>query len=170
MGTTEVSQKQWEEIMGTNTAKDMEPRGDDLPMGSVTYVETKDFFRRLNALEQTNAYRLPTKEEWEYAARGPGDGEGGNCLRGDDYSELAPTGTFRNSDWGLYDMLGNVWEWVDQPPSLGLMGGQGEPIRAGGAFDSSPVNCQPSTRSPRGRDRNNKNTGFRIVREIQSIP
>ncbi len=167
MSATEVSQKQWETVMGANTAKDMEPRGDDLPMGGVTYDETQEFFRAMNLREGVKkVYRLPTSAEWEYAAGGPGGGAGSNCKDGDEYAGLAPVETFKTNDWGLYDMLGNVWEWVDQPGSLGLLGDQNGPLKAGGAFDSDEKNCVATARSPRGRDRNNKNTGFRIVRDI----
>lgn len=155
LGKNEVSRGEWEAVLGANSLPAGQ-EGDDLPVG-VTDERLVEFIWKLNEKEGGQVYRLPTEAEWEYAARGPGRSQGGNCLRGDDFPDLAPVGSFRTNDWGLYDMVGNVWEWVVAPDSQGK-----ERFRRGGAFDSGEDNCQLMARKPR-IDRNQRNTGFRVA-------
>lgn len=156
MGELEVSRGEWEAVMGANSLPAGQ-KGDDLPVG-VSYEGLVEFIRKLNEKEGKQVYRLPTEAEWEHAARGPGKSQGGNCLHGDDYPDLAPVGSFRTNDWGLYDMVGNVWEWVEAPDAPGQ-----ERMRRGGAFDSSEDNCRLTARKPMRVDRNQQNSGFRIA-------
>ncbi|MDE0627264.1 MAG: SUMF1/EgtB/PvdO family nonheme iron enzyme [Bryobacterales bacterium] len=69
MGRNEVTQAQWEAVMGSNPSEFPEC-GSDCPVENVTWEDTQEFIRRLNLREGGRAYRLPTEAEWEYAARG----------------------------------------------------------------------------------------------------
>ena len=122
MQTTEVTQAQWKAVMGNNPS-DFKNCGGDCPAEQVSWNDVQEFIKRLNRRESTNKYRLPTEAEWEYAARA--GGTGAYCF-GDDKSRLGdyawygsnsgnkthPVGTKKPNRWGLYDMHGNVWEWV----------------------------------------------------------
>jgi formylglycine-generating enzyme required for sulfatase activity len=121
LGKYEVTQSQWQAVMGNNPSTFT---GDpNRPVDNVSWDDVQEFIRRLNSREGGTAYRLPTEAEWEYAARA------GTTTRwsfGDDASQLGryawyegnagkqthPVGQLQPNPWGLYDMYGNVWEWV----------------------------------------------------------
>jgi len=123
LGIYQVTQREWKAIMGNNPS---EFNGNDLPVESISWNEVQDFIKKLNEKEGTNKHRLPTEAEWEYAARA------GTTTRysfGDDDSKLGeyawysensgdkthPVGKKGANPWGLYDVHGNVWEWVQDP-------------------------------------------------------
>ena len=68
MGKHQVMQGQWEAVMGSNPSS-LFACGWDCPLESVPWEDAQEFVRRLNEAEGTARYRLPTQEEWEYAAR-----------------------------------------------------------------------------------------------------
>jgi len=122
LGKYEVTQGQWVAVMGKNPAEDF--RGRTMPVDQISWDDAQEFIRNLNAREGTTDYRLPTEAEWEYAARAGtdtirywGDSEddkgeyawhGGNA-RGRPH----PVGLLGPNPWGLYDILGNSTEWVE---------------------------------------------------------
>jgi formylglycine-generating enzyme required for sulfatase activity len=122
IGRTEVTQGQWRAVMGSNPTG-FSQCGDDCPVEQVSWNDAQDFLRRLNQ-KTGKQYRLPSEAEWEYAARagsntkwGFGDNENqlGNYAW---YSANSQRKTQRVAQkipnaFGLYDMHGNVWEWVD---------------------------------------------------------
>ncbi len=130
IGTYEVTQAQWEEVMGSNPSQF---KGGDLPVESVSWNDIQDFIDRLNEMEGTTKYRLPTEAEWEYAAAagtttlysfGEIDEDEGPFLKDyawyqeNSYEKTHPVGEKLPNPWGLYDVHGNVWElvqdsWVD---------------------------------------------------------
>ncbi len=124
MGVHEVTQAQYEQVMGVNPSK---YKGSDNPVETVSWENAVEFCRKLSELpaekEAGNVYRLPTEAEWEYACRA---GTTTNYSFGDDESDLSgygwydqaangdkhhPVGSKQPNAWGLYDMHGNVWEW-----------------------------------------------------------
>ncbi|MBN2111193.1 MAG: formylglycine-generating enzyme family protein [Methanosarcinaceae archaeon] len=124
IGIYEVTQEQWEAVMGNNPSSF---KGDNLPVESVSWNDVQEFIGRLNEMEDTTEYRLPTEAEWEYAARaqtstlysfGEIDEKEGVLLR--DYAWYEVNSLEKTHDvggkmpnpWGLYDVHGNVWEYV----------------------------------------------------------
>jgi len=121
MQTTEVTQAQWMALMERNPSN-FDECGGDCPVESVSWSDVQEFIERLNKLEKTERYRLPTEAEWEYATR---SGNGGWFCFGNDpnrFPEYAwykgnaeshphPVAQKKPNDWGLYDVHGNVWEW-----------------------------------------------------------
>jgi formylglycine-generating enzyme required for sulfatase activity len=124
IGVTEVTQKEWRLIMGTNPAFF---KGDDLPVERITWREAVEYCRRLSEKEKKR-YRLPTEAEWEYACRAGTttvyySGENKEALDaagwyvGNSGNQSHPVGRKQPNPWGLYDMHGNVSEWcAERPP------------------------------------------------------
>jgi len=118
IGRTEVTQTQWMSVMDENPSKF---KGPDRPVDRVSFLDAQAFIERLNELEGTTLYRLPTEAEWEYAARAGttteyywGDAMDDDYVwyYGTSHFQTHPVGGKRPNRFGLYDMLGNVWEWV----------------------------------------------------------
>jgi len=183
MGKYEVTQKQWRDVMGSSTSN----LGDKLPVESVSWNEVRDFIKKLNEKEGSDKYRLPSEAEWEYAARA------GTTTRysfGDEESKLYDYAWFdansrgkthdvgqkKPNPWGLYDMHGNVWEWVQDKwhtnyggaPSDGsswegdgsyrVVRGCGWSYRAGG--------CQSAIHTGSDADSHGDDFGFRLLRDL----
>ncbi|GHB93027.1 hypothetical protein GCM10007047_05530 [Cerasicoccus arenae] len=128
MAATEVTQEQWEKVMGQRMRmedSDADFIGRSLPVHSITWEQANQFCRRLSELEG-KTYRLPTEAEWEYAARAGTAGpynNGKDRLTSQDANIYDPSGegldtvaavasVGQANDWGLYDMHGNVSEWT----------------------------------------------------------
>ncbi|WP_320042265.1 SUMF1/EgtB/PvdO family nonheme iron enzyme [uncultured Desulfobacter sp.] len=130
MQTTQVTQAQWQAVMGDNPS-DFSGCGYDCPVERVSWEDVQEFIDRLNQQLSDTGYRLPTEAEWEYAARagsqtafanGPItiiesgldldpnlDAMGWYCYNA--HGKTHPVAQKAANDWGLYDMHGNVWEW-----------------------------------------------------------
>ncbi len=119
--TTEVTQGQWQKVMGSNPAH-FNKCGKDCPVESVSWNDAQEFIRKLNQMEKTDTYRLPTEAEWEWACRAKstgrfsfGDSEAGlkdyAWFDKNSAAKTQPVGQLKPNAWGLYDMHGNVWEW-----------------------------------------------------------
>ncbi len=121
LGKYEVTQGQWQAVMGTNPSAF--PGDPNRPVDQVSWNEAQVFINKLNAMEGVKLYRLPTEAEWEYAARAgsttiysfgndPKQLGDYTWYRGNAEHHSHPVGQKQPNAWGLYDMLGNVWEWV----------------------------------------------------------
>ncbi len=116
MGKYEVTQSEWKSVMGSNPST---IKVDDHPVETVSKDEAHDFLAKLNAKNDGYRYRLPTEAEWEYAARAGSTNAYGGKLddiawhAGNSEDETHPVGKKKPNAWGLYDMEGNVREWVE---------------------------------------------------------
>lgn len=121
--TTEVTQRQWEAVTGTNPSIF---KGPDRPVVAVSWEAAKEFLKKLNAKEKDSRYRLPSEAEWEYACRAGGQEPdeaanldevawwyGNSRWIWDSKGATHPVGRKKPNAWGLFDMRGNVREWVE---------------------------------------------------------
>ncbi len=188
IGRFEVTQRQWEAVMNANPSAF---KGPELPVTNVSWKDVQEFLHRLNRLDPEYAYRLPTEAEWEYACRAGGSEaaeseaaleaslrqrawyEANSLNRPHAVAQLQPNG------WGLYDMQGNVWEWVEDwydlnyyrrsPPENppGPPTGQSRVLR-GGSWQSTAQQCRATARNASLPVERNNLTGFRLVRVPRS--
>ena len=119
LGKYEVTQAQWRAVMGSNPSHFTGWGCGNCPVEKVSWEDAQEFIRRLNRRSGGDRYRLPREAEWEYAARAGTSGDRyGNVDAVAWYSRNSggrthPVGRKAPNAWGLYDMLGNVWEWVE---------------------------------------------------------
>jgi formylglycine-generating enzyme len=176
MAVTEVTQAQWKRVMGKNPSqfKD-EPNADSLPVENVSWKHAKEFVKRLNRLEKSVNYRLPSEFEWEYAARA---GTQNDILWKDieasaNLNKKNPitVASKKPNAWGLYDMLGNVWEWVDDYYNEKLFADPVSPrkgkqhVLKGASFTGDVKNATYMTHA--GGPGNGWDVGFRIVKDVE---
>lgn len=182
IGKYPVTQKEWYKIMGTNPSKFI---GENLPVESVSWNEVQVFIQKLN--QKTGLkYRLPTEAEWEFAARGGKKSNGYTFAGGNTLDEVGwysdnsssrtqPVGTKKPNELGIYDMSGNVWEWVSDWYGLYGAGTQINPkgpssgtyrVRRGGSWGNTSSGCRVTVRDgaglPESRD---DHGGFRLAHE-----
>jgi len=115
LGKYEVTQAQWEKVMDTNPSRFT--GNPNRPVENVSWEDVQEFITRLNKQEGWEVCRLPTEAQWEYAARAGttperyGDVDAIAWYGENSDKETHAVGKKRPNAWGLYDMLGNVWEW-----------------------------------------------------------
>jgi len=186
IGKYEVTQAQWQRVMGTNPSHFK--NCDQCPVENVSWNDIQEFLNKLNQQTGEN-YRLPTEAEWEYAAKG------GNNSRGFKY---AGSNTLDNVAWyvnnsrskshrvgqkspnelGIYDMSGNVYEWCSnyygqdyyssrlRSNPQGPSSGEYRVLR-GGSWDLSTFSCRVANRNRvNPHIRVSYFYGFRVVRDL----
>jgi formylglycine-generating enzyme len=177
LGKFEVTQGQWKKLMGSNPATFSEgPDADRYPVESVSWSEAKEFIKKLNRLEKTTQYRLPSEFEWEYAARAGAvnDIPWDQIMSSANLSKkmTAMVGSKEPNAWGLFDMLGNAWEWVEDyynekifadpvPPARGT-----QHVLKGASFTGDVKNATYMTHA--AGPGNGWDVGFRVLMEVPS--
>jgi formylglycine-generating enzyme required for sulfatase activity len=177
IGKFEVTQEQWQRVIGSNPSVFNDKGVADAahhPVESVSWVDIQTFISKINEMEGDKKYRLPTEFEWEYAARAGSKGD----IPWSEIQLAAVLGTTstqvvgqkKPNSLGLYDMLGNVWEWVDdlyngkifadpQPPAQG-----NEHVLKGASFVGDVKNATYLTHA--AGPGNGWDVGFRLVMEV----
>jgi formylglycine-generating enzyme required for sulfatase activity len=176
LGKFEVTQGQWKKIMGSNPSTFVKgPNSDTYPVEGVTWREAKKFIKRLNKLEDTGRYRLPSEFEWEFAARAGAT----NDIPWDQIQASAnlsktstvTVGSKQPNAWGLHDMLGNVWEWVEDyyneklfADPVGPSSGK-QHVLKGASFTGDVKNATYMTHA--AGPGNGWDIGFRVLLELE---
>ena len=179
IGKYEVTQKQWSQVMGGNPSHF---KGDNLPVGKVSWYDVQEFITRLNSMTG-KVYRLPTEAEWEFAARGGVKSTGFAFAGSNNPVDVAwfkhnsggscrPVGSRGSNELGIYDMSGNVWEWVfdwsanyspaDWTNPLGPQNGVNRVLR-GGSWPYDAHYCRVSYRNGSAPGNRGADVGFRLA-------
>lgn len=184
IGKYEVTQAQWYSIMGNNPS---ENRGRTLPVELVSWNDVQQFITNLNQ-KTGQKYRLPSEAEWEYAARAGASSEwsfGNDELMLGDYAwyeensegKTQKVGQKLPNAFGLFDMQGNVWEWVQDCWHEGYVGAPKDGktwtsgciknyrVIRGGSFDGTSFNARPAFRTFNADDSVDANLGFRLAHD-----
>lgn len=175
MGKYEVTQEQWQQVMGSNPSKF---KGAKNPVEEVSWDDCQTFARKVTEKLPGQTVRLPTEAEWEYACRA---GSATDFYYGDDEAVLGeyawyignaslsevkpgeattskthPVGEKKPNAWGLYDMHGNVWEWcldwygkydlTDATDPVGPSSGPGRVLRGGACHYGAASVCRSAYR------------------------
>jgi len=205
MGKNEVTQGEWRTLMSTNPARFK--KGDNYPVEQVTWEKVQSFISKLN-FKTGKKYRLPTEAEWEYAARAGtmtarywGDsiscdkamyennnqfGDNDDCVshvhsKGWDSFSTVPVGSYPENQFGINDMLGNVFEWCDdlykedyyglspkwnpQGASLGT-----HRVSRGGGWSDASTRVRVAIRKSLPPGLRDHGLGFRVVFPVQVKP
>ena len=181
LGKYEVTQRQYKAVMGINPS-DFGGYA-DFPVEQVSWNDCQEFIEKLNALEGQEVYRLPTEAEWEYACLGGSSNPYGFCDNDDKLSQYSwfdensgrrthAVGRLKSNPWGLYDLHGNVWEWVQdwhgEHPIGEVTGAKGIVpafrVLRGGGYDSPTGDCRSQARRSYSPAKvRHKNVGFRLA-------
>jgi len=192
LGKTEVTQAQWVAIMGSNPSR-YSACGTDCPVDSVSWDDAKDFAQRLSQ-KTGKQYRLPSEAEWEYAARA---GSNTRWSFGDNENQLGDHAWYqanskvwfgenksqrvalkRPNGFGLFDMHGNVLEWVEDcwhgnysgAPADGIgwttACSGGYRVLRGGSWLSGPAGLRSAYRFRYTPDNRGSYNGLRLARTL----
>jgi formylglycine-generating enzyme required for sulfatase activity len=191
LGKYEVTQEQYQALVGTNPSNFKEV-GKDAPVETVSWDDAMAFCQKLNAQERASGrlpagytFTLPTEAQWEYACRAGTTGPyyatdlGAIAWYADNSgSTTHPVGTKQPNAWGLYDMLGNVWEWcadwsgpypdgsVTDP--VGPLSGASRVLR-GGSWHIVAADCRSACRRDNDPGSRNFYFGFRLALSFSPV-
>ena len=156
----------------------------NLPVNNITWLEAVSFCKALTILGKQHGslpdkyeYRLPTEVEWEYACRAgtstdyyfgddPHELQEHGWYRGNSMKRIHPVGSKMPNPWGLFDLYGNVREWVGNSFVNTLLNDSEQDefrISRGGAYMKPAAECRSSSRSTNSLNHRFRNLGFRPV-------
>lgn len=184
---TEVTRELWAKVMGDNsdpsTYVDSGEKG--IPVHNISWYQCQEFVKALSA-KTGKKFRLPTEAEWEYAARGAGKGFGlpyagskfcdrVSCMKDNSNGHPHPVAQFGANEAGIYDMGGNVCEWVADnyaeykdslytDPLILTADSLPHSVR-GGSWHDAATKCRTSSRGSVSPDQKSAVLGFRVVME-----
>ncbi len=192
LGRYEVTQGQWQAVMGGNPSRFREC-GSDCPVEDVSWHQAREFLELLGEASGER-FRLPTEAEWEYACRAgtstpfsmgedlssddanyDGDPALAGWPPGLDRGRTTPVGTFAANPWGFHDLHGNVWEWTEDwhcaYPSGPIVDPVGDcegglRVIRGGSWHFGPDSARCALRYTHRPGDIGPSLGFRVVREI----
>lgn len=175
IGKYEVTQSEWITVMNNNPSINV---GDNIPVNRVTWNECQIFIQKLNQMTGKK-FRLPTEEEWEFAARGGNNSQGFIYCGSNNPNDVAwfidncegrihPVGQKLPNELGLYDMSGNVFEWCstrypNNYSKSDLSRISSSRRNRGGSWGSDAWSCRSSYRNASASDSHYNNIGLRIV-------
>ena len=177
MGAFPVTQQQWRSVMGMNPSR-MQAAGPDAPVEQVSFRDVQAFLAKVNALQTRWRVRLPSEAEWEYAARAGTVGDTYGPLDriawygGNGRGTTHPVGQKAPNPFGLYDMLGNVWQWCQDwfgpYPDSAVTDPHGPAegdhrVTRGGCFYCDAIHERAARRNRDTEDHASQSIGFRIV-------
>jgi eukaryotic-like serine/threonine-protein kinase len=155
IGQTEVTQKAYSTVTGTNPSR---YKGPDLPVEQLSWYNARWYCEAVGM-------RLPTETEWEYAARGSAKGPWYDSVAsiawydGNSNDQTHPVAQKKPNLFGLYDMLGNVWEWVEDTYDRD----RGKRVLRGGSFYNLARDLRVSNRLWAFPETNHRNMGVRCA-------
>lgn len=193
IGKFEVTQSQWRAlIMGNNPSHFRDCAS--CPVEQVSWYDAQEFIKKLNEMSDGYMYSLPSEAEWEYACRAGttmvfafgdtlsssqanfnGKYPYGNVSEGTWIKKTTPVGSYQPNAWGLYDMHGNVYEWVediwaDSYEGMSVDGSvnanNGDPryrVLRGGSWTNHAKYCRSAYRNRVAPDYRSLDSGFRVV-------
>jgi formylglycine-generating enzyme required for sulfatase activity len=189
LGKTEVTQAEWRAMMGNNPSRFISC-GDNCPVEQVSWEDAQAYIQKLN-IKTGGKYRLPSEAEWEYACRA---GKDFQYCGSDDLNSVAwyyvkntsaignaadsthPVATKQPNAWGLYDMSGNVAEWVEDLHFINYsrttydgsawLGYGKERVHRGGSWTSNWDAARAANRSGSVPTNSTKAGGFRVAKTL----
>jgi formylglycine-generating enzyme required for sulfatase activity len=183
MGKYEVTQEQYEKLMGNNPSFfKKEPKN---PVDQPSWFDAETFCQKLSK-KTGKTVRLPTEAEWEYACRAGtttkynfGDNETAlgeyAWYHGNAGNTTHQVGKKKPNAWGLYDMHGNVWEWCQDWYDEYQAGSTSDPagpanggarVLRGGSWDEIEPDCRSVCRNPHYPDDRRNTRGFRVLVDV----
>ena len=180
VGKYEVTQAEYQAVMGTNPSHF---KGERNPVEQVSWDDAKGFTRKLSA-RTGKEYRLLSEAEWEYMARAGsstkyrwGNDIGFSRAKYGSGTGTVPVGSYAANAFGVYDTVGNVWEWVEDcwhgsysgSPSDGSVWTTGDcktRVYRGGGWNNSPWYLRSADRSRSGPGNRVNLLGFRVARTL----
>jgi formylglycine-generating enzyme required for sulfatase activity len=196
LGVTEVTLGQYRKFKADHKLPDAGPEfnKEDVPVAMVSWEEARAYCAWLSEQPAERAasrvYTLPTEAQWEWAARAGtttaryfGDTEKGqteyswynstytpNPKHESDGRGRQPVAKLKPNAWGLYDMLGNVWEWCADRRGDEATGEERDPVMRGGSWRSGAFHCTAVAHDPGTPSQRADNIGFRVACSVVRKP
>lgn len=182
-----ITQDLYAKVMGNNPSfydSSVRENAQNFPVNNVSWLDAVSFCKALTILSKSEGklpekyeFRLPTEVEWEYSCRAgtlteyyfgdqPHELQEHGWFRGNSQKMLHPVGLKKPNPWGLYDLYGNVREWVGNSFVNTLLNDSEQDefrISRGGAYMKAAAECQSSSRSTNSLNHRFRNLGFRPV-------